>query len=112
MACASLSRAKSCKLGRMAQQQPKGGDGHPQFARQYPRTPDIDRLLRAFENGDYETVRLDAPKVAAAAKDPLEAAAARDLARRTLPDPMALYIMALTLALFVFLSAWVFLHKG
>jgi hypothetical protein len=96
----------------MTQQQSRDGDGHRPFARQYPRTPEIDRLLRAFENGDYAKVRLDAPRVAANATDPREASAARELQRRTLPDPTALYLMALTLALLVFLSAWFFLHKG
>ena len=87
-------------------------DGHPPFARQYPSTPELDRLLEAFEHGDYATVRAEAPKLAAAAADPRVAAAARDLAKRTLPDPLALYLMALTLGLLVFLSAWAFLHKG
>jgi hypothetical protein len=95
----------------MTQQQPRDGDGRPLFARQYPHTPDLDRLLEAFEKGDYGTVRTDAPKVAAAAADPRVAAAARDLKRRTLPDPTALYLMALTLALFVALSAWFLMHK-
>jgi hypothetical protein len=94
----------------MMQQQSRDGDAHPPFARQYPRTPEIDRLLEAFERGDYATVRVDAPKVAAGATDPQVAAAARDLAKRTLPDPMALYLMGLTLALLVFLSAWFLLH--
>jgi hypothetical protein len=95
----------------MTQQQRQNGKGHPLFARQYPSAPEIDRLLEAFEKGDYATVRLDAPKVAASATDPRVADAARDLAKRTLPDPMALYLIGLTMALFVFLSAWFFLHK-
>jgi len=92
-------------------EQADNGDSRPPFARQYPRTAEIDRLLRAFGRGDYATVRLEAPKVAAEATDPRVAAAARDLRRRTLPDPMALYLMGLALALLAFLSAWFFLHK-
>jgi hypothetical protein len=85
--------------------------GRPPFAGHYPRTPEIDRLLGAFESGDYATVRSDAPKVAACATDPQVAEAARDLVRRTLPDPIALYLMGLTLALFAVLSIWFFLHQ-
>jgi hypothetical protein len=95
----------------MTQQKSGDGEARPPFARQYPRTPEIDRLLEAFEKGDYGTVRLDAPKVAAAATDPQVAAAARDMQRRTSADPLALYLMGLTLALFVFLSGWFLLHR-
>jgi hypothetical protein len=95
----------------MTQQPQRDEDDRPRFARHFPSVPEIERLLEAFEKGDYATVRLDAPKVAAAATDPEVAAAARELANRTKPDPMALYLMGLTLALFVFLSAWFFLHK-
>ena len=95
----------------MAKQQPQDGDSRPLFARQYPRAPAIDRLLQAFARGDYATVRLEAPKVAAGATDPQVAAAARDLQKRIRPDPAALYLMGLTLVLLVFLGAWFFLHK-
>jgi hypothetical protein len=83
----------------------------PLFARAYPRTPEIDALLAAFEAGNYARVREEAPKVAESATDPKVAAAARDLRRRIDPDPLQLYLLALTAGLLLFLTAWFFWHQ-
>ena len=93
------------------QKEPENDDGRPPFARPYPRTPELDRLVRAFQAGDYATVRAEAPKLAAGAADPEVAAAARDLRGRLEPDPMVLYLLGLAVALLVFLTAWVYLHR-
>jgi hypothetical protein len=68
-------------------------------------------LVRAFEAGDYSTVRKEAGGLAERATDPAVRNAARDLRRRIEPDPAQLYLLLLTLALFVFLVAWFYLHR-
>jgi hypothetical protein len=86
-------------------------DGRPPFARKYPRTEDLDALLAAFEAGNYAKVRADAPKLAERASDPEVARALRDLRRRIEPDPLQIYLLAITAALLVFLTVWFFLHR-
>lgn len=81
------------------------------FARSFPDDPELGRLVAAFEAGDYHTVREEAPKLAERTADPLVRQAALDLRRRIDPDPVQLYLLGLTLALLVFLTAWFYLHK-
>ena len=81
------------------------------FARSFPDDPELQRLLRAFEAGDYFTVRADAARVADAASNPEVRKAALDLRRRIEPDPLQLYFLLLTLVLLVFLTSWFYLHK-
>jgi hypothetical protein len=81
------------------------------FARAYPDDPDLARIVAAFERGDYASVRVEAPKLAERAASPLVRSAALDLRSRIEPDPIQLYLLALTLALLGFLTAWFYLHK-
>jgi hypothetical protein len=83
----------------------------PEFARAFPDDPELKRLLAAFEAGDYRSVRAQAPKLAERTGDAAIRKAALDLKRRTEPDPVQLYLLGLTLALLVFLTAWFYLHK-
>lgn len=82
----------------------------PAFAIDFPRTPELDALVEAFERGNYAHVRAEAPKLAERAKDPAVAAAARELRARLDPDPIAYLLLALPLALLVFFSAWFVWH--
>jgi hypothetical protein len=86
-------------------------DDRPAFARGYPRTADLDELLRAFRSGDYGKVRELAPAMLERAKDEQEKKAIADLRRRIDADPTALYLFGLTLALLVFLVVWFYAHK-
>ena len=81
------------------------------FTRSFPEDPELARLVRAFEAGDYHTVRLEAPKLAERAEDAGVRKAALDLRKRIEPDPLQLYLLGLTLLLLVFLSAWFYLHQ-
>jgi hypothetical protein len=82
-----------------------------EFAKGFPEDPELVRLLKAFESGDYRTVRDDAPKLAERTKDPLVREAALDLRRRIDPDPIQLYLIGLTFALLAFLTAWFYVHR-
>ena len=83
----------------------------PEFARAFPDDPELKALLAAFEAGNYKSVREQAPKLAARTENTAIRKAALDLKRRTLPDPVQLYLLGLTLSLLVFLTAWFYLHK-
>jgi hypothetical protein len=81
------------------------------FLRTFPDDPELNRLIAAFEAGDFATVRTEAPKLAERTESAAVKKAALDLRRRIEPDPMQLYLLGLTLVLLVFLTAWFYLHK-
>jgi hypothetical protein len=85
-------------------------DGRPAFARAYPHTKDIDELIFYFLSGDYRKVRELAPRMTERAGDEREKQAIADLRRRIEADPMALYLLGLTLALLVFVTVWFYAH--
>ncbi len=84
----------------------------PTFARGYPPHDQLDALVRAFEDGDYRTVRAGATALAAATEDATLRAAARDLAQRTQPDPMAKWLFAAAALLMVGLFGYWVMHDG
>jgi len=86
--------------------------GGPSFARNFPRDPVLDRLVAAFEAGDYGRVRAEAPKLAAKTDVPAVRAAAEELRARTEADPIAKLLLGLTLALLVVLSAYWLSHDA
>ena len=85
-------------------------DGIPAFARAFPRDPALDALVTAFEAGDYARVRREAPALARQTESDAVRAAARDLARRLDPDPIAVYLLAAAALLLVFLAGWYWAH--
>lgn len=82
----------------------------PAFAKRFPRDPELDALVEAFEKGNYARVRLEAPQLAERASDLAVAAAARELRKRLDPDPLAHVLLALTAALLAFLTGWFLWH--
>lgn len=76
----------------------------PLFAQGWPVTPELDRLLAAFERGNYDYVRTEAPKVAKQAEDPAVRAAALDLRRRIDPAPLAGILIFVAVGLLVVLA--------
>lgn len=83
----------------------------PAFAERFPRHPELDALVRAFEEGDYARVRVEAPKLAERVEDAAVAEAARELRKRLDPDPLAYVLFGLTTALLVFLVGWFYWHQ-
>ena len=108
--------------------------GWPGFARSFPNHPAVEHLVLAFEQGNYASVREGAKKLLersseGASKDakkkgdelphPLPPSpeerdairsAARELLRRTEPDPLAVYMILGAVALLAFLSIWYWSH--
>jgi hypothetical protein len=82
----------------------------PAFAKGFPRIPELDELVRAFAEGDYARVRGEATKLADSTKDDEVRRAARELASRVRADPLAAWLLVITLALLVFLTAWWIVH--
>ncbi|WP_437675292.1 hypothetical protein [Sorangium sp. So ce131] len=82
------------------------GDGAPEL----PRDPELERLLQAFERGDYALVRADAGRLAKEAEQAELRRAARELLRRIEPDPLAVKLLLAAMALLVFLALWYWSH--
>jgi len=78
------------------------GRERPGFLLEFPADPELQRLVRAFEAGNYEAVREGAPKLAAKTEDPAVRGAARELRRRIDPDPLMKYLLWVAVGLFVF----------
>ena len=78
----------------------------PLFTRDFPADEALDALVAAFARGDYAEVRARAPVLAGTAADETVRRAARTLLDRTKPDPLALWILALSGVLLVALSAY------
>jgi hypothetical protein len=91
---------------------PRDG-ARPAFADGFPRDPELDALVDAFEAGDFGWVRREAQRIAASATkgDAVKRAAEAVLAR-TRPDPLQTALLAVSAALLVALSAWWIVHSG
>jgi hypothetical protein len=82
----------------------------PAFALAFPSDPALDELVAAFEQGDYARVRREAPALAKRTARPEVRRAARELARRIDPDPIAVYLLCAASVLLVFLALWYWTH--
>ena len=82
----------------------------PAFAKDFPRDPELDRLVALFELGNYAAVRTDAERLASTTKDGDVKKAARELLLRLKPDPLALYLVAIAAGLLVVLAGWYWTH--
>jgi len=91
-----------------------GPDGRerPAFLLAFPNDPELERLMRAFELGNYALVRKGAPELAERTTDPKVRAAAQDLARRIEPDPLVKVLLGLSIALLVVLTLWAYKTHG
>lgn len=81
-------------------------DDRPAFARDWPKNAALDRLLLAFQRGNYAFVRTEAPRIVGGKADPRVRAAAADLRRRIDPDPLAGILLLVAIALLVTLSGY------
>jgi hypothetical protein len=96
---------------RRAPLDPRGME-RPKFLLDYPEDPALDRLIMAFESGNYAYVRREAEGVAKGASDPAVRDAARELRRRIDPDPLAKYLLALAAMLLLYLVIWAYRKSG
>lgn len=91
---------------------PLSADGleRPAFLLDFPTDAELEPLIAAFEAGNYAFVRRQAPKVAERATDPAVRAAALELRRRTDPDPLAVYLLVISVLLLAFLITWLYMQ--
>lgn len=94
-----------------AEAPPPPDEGRPAFAAGYPAHPELERLVRLFEDGNYADVNdgVLALERAGAPDDVL--AAARDLSRRTRPEPASLALLVLAMLLLAVLAGYYVSHK-
>jgi hypothetical protein len=85
------------------------GRERPMFLLGFPKHPDLEPLIQAFEMGNYALVRRDAPALAERADDPAVRDAALELRRRIDPDPLYKYLLAASVVLLAFLTAFAYL---
>ena len=88
------------------------GRERPRFLLAFPEDPELQRLVSAFEAGNYEAVRTGAPRLVAASEDPIVRAAARELRKRIDPDPLMKYLLGVAVALFVFVVWYTYQGQG
>jgi hypothetical protein len=84
------------------------GNERPVFLLDFPEDPELERMITAFEAGNYAEVRRLSSGVAERATDPDVRAAALELRRRIDPDPLSTYIVLISVALLVFLLVWAY----
>jgi hypothetical protein len=86
------------------------GRERPRFLLAFPEDPALARLAAAFEAGNYALVRTEAEALAERTENPAVRDAALELRRRIDPDPLAKYLLALTLALLLSLAYFAYHH--
>lgn len=84
----------------------KEGRERPRFIFTYPKEPELNRLVGAFERGDFRAVREGATRLSETATDPAVKAAAQDLLQRIQPDPLVRWFWVVAVLVFTFLVAW------
>ena len=77
------------------------------FVLDLPDDPALRPLIDAFERGDFAEVRKLAP-VLERSTNPDVRRAASNLLARTRPDPLLLLLLAVSVGLFGFLTAWAY----
>jgi hypothetical protein len=85
------------------------GRERPRFLLGFPRHPELEPLIEAFEGGNYALVRREARALAERTDDPSVRDAALELRRRIDPDPMLKYLLGASLVLLLFLIAYAYL---
>ena len=84
------------------------GEERPLFMLNFPADPELEALMLAFELGDFAKVRALAGPLARRTTNEAVRRGALELRRRIDPDPLLLVLLGLSIALFVFLVAWVY----
>jgi hypothetical protein len=82
----------------------------PAFAKEFPRTADLDDVVAAFARGDYASVRAQAIRLEQASPDPIVREAARVLFDRTRPDPLAVTLLVIAALLLATVASWWMAH--
>jgi hypothetical protein len=93
---------------------PLGPEGweRPAFVLDFPKDPELDRLVRAFELGNYAFVREHGKKLAESSSDADVKNAAGELLRRIEPDPLVRILFGMTIALLLFMVFYAYRAHG
>jgi hypothetical protein len=84
------------------------GEERPTFLLSFPRDPELEALIIAFEAGDFAKVRKEAPALARKSPDERVRRAALELRQRIDPDPLLVVMLVLALSLFAFIATWIY----
>ncbi|HVR18404.1 MAG TPA: hypothetical protein VMS65_01865 [Polyangiaceae bacterium] len=84
----------------------------PGFVVDFPNDPELDRLVRAFELGNYAFVREHGAKLAKSAAEESVRSAANELVRRTDPDPLVRILLLMSVGLFLFMVFYAYRSHG
>lgn len=105
---------KPLKKRKKKPRQPLTAEGveRPRFLLGFPRDPELERLISAFEAGDYLTVRRDAPTLREQAPNAKVQRAAQELLRRIEPDPLMKYLLLASVLLLGFLALHSYFGHG
>ncbi len=90
---------------------PEGWE-RPGFVLDFPKDPDLDRLVRAFELGNYTFVREHGKKLVASSSDEGVKSAASELLRRIEPDPLVKILFAMSVGLLLFMVFYAYRSHG
>jgi hypothetical protein len=84
----------------------------PGFVLDFPKDPELERVVRAFELGNYAFVRENGKRLAESASDAAVRRAAGELVRRIEPDPLVKILFLMSVALFVFMVFYAYRSHG
>jgi hypothetical protein len=87
------------------------GRERPSFVLAFPSDPDLDHAVKAFELGDYATVRTEATRLLEHPKKDVQAAAGELLARIE-PDPLVKILLAMAVLLLFAVTFWAYRSHG
>ena len=90
---------------------PEGWE-RPAFVLDFPKDPELDRLVRAFELGNYAFVREHGKKLVESSSDPGVKDAAGELLRRIEPDPLVRILFLMTIGLLLFIVVYAYRAHG
>jgi hypothetical protein len=89
------------------------GRERPAFVLDFPKHPELDRLVKAFELGNYAYVRERARDLSDDAdEDRAVRLAAAELLRRIEPDPLVKGLLALSVILLLVITFWAYRTHG
>ena len=101
-------RKRRSKKARAVSEFDANGRKRPGFVLGFPNDPDLNELVRAYEAGDFATVRAEAPALAERSDDPQVQDAAWELRNRIEPDPLARYLLVISCLMLLFLIFWTY----
>jgi hypothetical protein len=87
------------------------GRERPRFLLRFPLDPELDRLVAAFEAGNYAEVRRAAPDLAERAESPEVRRAAEELLRRIEPDQLLKLYLAVAVALLLAVASYAYMSS-